>query len=127
MTKVERKARKRIKKLIDKWLGPLGLGWWQRIVFIYSADHPSFEKKNGDEVVMIVNADWRYKAAVVTVNCHKVIEMSKDYLESVFLHEMAHIMLDELNVHNDHEERVCTNLSQVFRWLWLAGAGKLDR
>lgn len=126
MTKVERKAKRRIRKLAKKWMSPLGLRWWERIVFVYSTDHDSFKKDGDGEVVMTVSASWQYKTAVITVNCHLCAQMSKERLESIFLHEMAHILLDELDVHNDHEERVCTNLSQVFRWLWLAGAEKLD-
>ena len=123
--KAVRETRKRIQKLTDKWLTPLGLGWWERLTFLYSTDRDAFEREEG-ETVMIVNPSWEYKTARITVNCFLCAQMPQGHLEGIFLHELAHIILDELDAKNDHEERVCTNLSQIFRWVWLAGAGKLD-
>jgi len=114
---MSKKQRKRIRALADKWLQPLGLLWWG-IEFRHIKDRAGFKRDNGNEALMIVYADWRYMKAVVEVNTEMMKDIDDDELELSFLHEMCHIILDEMDCPDkDHEERVATTMAHAFRWV----------
>ena len=118
MKKTARKRQvKRILKLCEKWLRPLGLLWWERVEFVYFEERESFMHEDGAESVMRTRTMWQYLWAEVEVNLQMCADLADEDLEGAFLHEMAHILVNEMSTGGDgHEERVCSRLAQVFRW-----------
>lgn len=125
MKKKNREAQiQRVRNLIERWGAPLGLRWWSEITWCYhDGDDSSWQRDNGQVVVMITNARWEYLWAVVDVNLAAVAERTDDQLEQDVLHELMHILLAEYKeCHGLHHlERTCTRLAQAFRWVREAG------
>lgn len=127
-TKAFKKQRRRIRKLAEKWLGPLGLKWWT-IEHRYHDDQEAFLKPNGERVLMFVIADWRYRTASIDVNLPIVGERSGKQLEHDYLHELMHVFLNEMRMtcaepaFHEHEERVAHTLADAFLWMQRKGNG----
>lgn len=122
---LKKKARKRqiqrLQALQDKYITALGLRWWHRLEFIYNGNRAEFQDGHADslETTMFTVVDWSRLWAEVHVNLELIALLSDNEIEHVFLHEMAHILIAEMRQGKaHHEERVCTNLAQVFRWLY---------
>jgi hypothetical protein len=123
-----RKDRARILKLKDKWLAPLGLRWWhveichsREPLKVAEADAANGWRKNGECV-----AKWQYLKATVTFNMPAVADMADDDLETLFVHELCHALVNEMRNFGaedgmDHEERVVTALTSAFIWVRAAG------
>lgn len=117
-----KKQRARIRKLAERWIGPLGLKWWT-IEHRYHADQGAFLKDNGDRVLMFVRADWRYRTASIDVNVPLVAERTPSELETDYLHELMHVFLNEMRRtcieadFHEHEERVAHTLADAFLWI----------
>lgn len=117
----------RLLALADKWVKPLGLGWWD-LDFAYARDDyeppDSLSPKERDRSLAYCNVDWRYGHATITWNMPRVAEQTDEKLERAFVHELAHIFLNEMRWardgdadHLDHEERVATTLTKAILWL----------
>lgn len=116
--------RERLKALADKWVGPLGLGWWD-LDFAYARDdyEPKHDNSRHDELANC-RCDWRYGHAMITWNMPLAAEQSDEQLERAFVHELCHIFLNEMRWAReadtdglDHEERVASTLTKAFLWL----------
>jgi predicted oxidoreductase len=118
---MERKAQiARIKALAEKWLKPLGLLWWRKIEFVYYEDRGHFKKEGHTESVMITYASWPYLEAVVEVNLYAIAEADDETLEYYFVHEMVHILTDEIvsgKKREDNVERGVTQIARAFLWV----------
>ncbi len=121
-----KKHRARLRKLAEKWIGPLGLKWWT-IENQFCDDETAFEKPNGDRVLMRVQADWRYRTASISINVPLLAELTDEQLEHDYLHELMHIFLSEMRMTraeadaSDHEERTAQALADAFLWCERAG------
>ena len=123
MTDAEYEAeRQRLLALSEKWINPLGLGWWD-IDLAYARDDysPPGGTKNG--VLAHCDVDWRYGHATITWNMPELLAYPDEKLERAFVHELMHIFLNEMRwtASNDedsidHEERVATTLTKAFLW-----------
>ena len=113
----------RIKELAGRWIKPLGLGWWT-IEHRYR-DDPSYfrNEEKGTSVLMVCHVDWRYRTAAIDVNISLVQERGDEELEKDYVHELAHIFLNEMRMtatesdYADHEERVAQTLADAFIWI----------
>lgn len=117
--------KKRIQKLIKKWVKPLGLGWWY-IDFTYNRDNSdeSLEYKPREvdgkwEWVMVTSCDPAYLRARIICNL-KVVKDLDDYdLEHSFVHELMHIFM--ATIHSPKtimaEETIATQLARAFIWV----------
>ena len=118
-TKGFKRQRRRVRRLADRWVKPLGLSWW-RVDHLYYDRRKRFKTKRG-EVLFYVRADWRYAQAAIDVNLPLVAQMSDEELEEYYVHELSHIFLSEMRPAkgdgDDHEERVATTLAKAFVWL----------
>ena len=113
------KQKKRVKKVVDKWLKPIGLGWW--IVHLkYDT-----ENKDCDEEVANCRVNWPYKEATITFNLSVIENLDDERLNYTVLHEFMHIFVREMRdmgTHEEfsdaikHEERVCTDLANAMMW-----------
>jgi hypothetical protein len=122
------KQKRRIRKLIKKWVKPLGLHWW-RMDFAYRRDAntnhtASYSPKlngNGNQwvVVMDTSADPYYRKGLITVYLPELQDMPDDELEECFLHELMHVFLSPM--HNQkvakEEESVAQSLALAFIWI----------
>ena len=116
--------RQRLLALSEKWIKPLGLGWWD-IELVYARDDyvPPGTTARDDSLANCA-ASWRYGQAVITWNMPKVSAETDKTLERAFIHELCHIFLNEMRWANandadslDHEERVASTLTKAFLWL----------
>jgi len=124
-----KKQRKRVQRLADKWFGPLGLLWWDRIRLVYSTERAGFKGANDTEAVFEVWSAWEYLAADIKVNLKLVATIDDYRLERCFVHECVHILLNEMQAEgadHKHEERTVTRVMQAIFWVRAAAqTGKL--
>lgn len=137
MTDKEYKREKqRIQKLIEKWVRPIGLGWW-RIKFEYEREEPDSREKTayapkvvGDywRSVMVTTCDPNYLRASVVSYLTQTRNIDDEELEETFVHELMHIFLAPMS-HEDHaaeEERVATLLARGFIYMTSKEGGDED-
>ncbi len=116
--------RQRLVALSEKWINPLGLGWWD-ITLAYERDEYTAPGTTArDDSLAYCSASWRYGHAMIHWNMPNVAEQTDAILERAFLHEMMHIYLNEMrwtagndSDSLDHEERVASTLTKAFLWL----------
>src|SRR3990167_11383214 len=90
----EQKAR--LAALAEKWIGPLGLGWWD-ITHAYAREEyraPGTTAR--DDSLAYCKADWRYGHAEITWNMPNLIGYADADLERAYIHELMHIFLNEM-------------------------------
>ena len=123
MTDAEFEAQKaRLIKLIDYWPERLGLRWWH-LTYEYVRDSGDFKKKADNdaesEAIATCDADWKYLHAMIHFNMAGLPERTDEELERIFVHELTHVLLQELQErqnHIAHEERVASMLTNAFIW-----------
>lgn len=117
--------RRRIKKLSDKWVRPIGLGWFKIDIRYY--DSMVGESKTGaaGDCAMEITVNWQYLDATLRVNLDVTSDLSDEELEEAFVHELMHIYVhemrewqneDEESTKLSHEERVVTQLARAMIW-----------
>jgi predicted aminopeptidase len=123
MREKERKRQiKRMRDLVAKWAEPMGLLWWKIDVVYYGGYDEckqlfSDPKSANRETVAITDASWKYLEATIEVNLQRVARMDDDKLEEVVVHELAHVLVNEMREEGDeHEERVVTTVVKALRW-----------
>jgi hypothetical protein len=130
----------RLKKLIDKWVKPIGLGWWN-VQFAYSREPldlgPHIANTGTEQCVAKTHAHWQYLDALIEWNMQRIEEMDDEDLERAFVHELCHVFVNEMRMWGNaemetekadeairHEERVVTQLTNAFLWTRRAGTGE---
>ena len=127
MNDAEFKAqKKRLQALRNRWHNCLGLRWWT-VTHNYERDTLVVNGEMSATTAASCTADWRYLQATVSWNLALVADQTDAGLERIFVHEMMHILLDEMrHFHEEggmnHEERVATTLAQAFLWTRETGA-----
>jgi hypothetical protein len=113
----------RIQALADRWIRPVGLGWWS-IDIDYERGPLEVNDKLEPKTIGATSVDWRYAHACITFNLSNVRDQSDADLERCFVHELMHVFLNEMRWaraddadHIDHEERVASTLTKAFLWL----------
>jgi hypothetical protein len=126
---VKRKAfkreRARVNALAEKWIKPIGLAWWT-IDIRYWASKREWSKEHSKDAAMTCLPDWRYRTATIDVDLQAARRVEDDKLERWFVHELAHVFLDEMcgvpDQHN-HGERVAMTVADALIWARHAGKG----
>lgn len=113
--------KKGIMKVIDKWLTPLGLRWWEvNVVWMDKTQEilDTFDvSSDGNIVAAKVSADWKYGVARVYINLPAFKEIKRWRVERIIVHELVHILVNEMREDGlEHEERVVTGLTKAFIW-----------
>lgn len=118
--------KKRIRKLIKKWVKPIGLDWWTiNFVFERQEKNPyekfDYSPKDINGIwacAMDTRADPYYLTATITCYLPILKNIDDSDLEEYFLHELMHVFLRPM--HNKQtakeEELVATKLAQAFVW-----------
>lgn len=125
--------KKRIEKLIKKWVGPLGLNWWE-LAYIWvrgehdgnnNTDYAPFVdgKTNRWTCIMEVTTDYYYKTATIKFYLETCMGYDDDAIERYFVHELMHIFLKPMHsTKTAHEEElVATHLANAFIWSRIEG------
>lgn len=109
---------KHARKYFAWWSKWLGLNYGKvNLVFV------DYIKDAGDTYINIgvagkCEADWRYQESYVYLALNVLRDMDKHDIELVVVHELMHVMLNEMREEGiDHEERVATNLQKAFFWV----------
>ena len=120
-------CRKRIRYLAERWIRPMGLGWWT-INTYYCRRRKEYAKITGNDPAISAATcltDWRYRTAELYFNCKLMAKLTDAEAEKAFVHELTHIFLDELmhcqDDKDDHLERVATTLADALVWARKAG------
>lgn len=110
-----------IKQAFNKWVERLGLSWWEITVRYY--DDPQeivvrFKSDDDKLVLARTYADWRYGTGTIDVNLPAWGELSDSEIERTVVHELIHILLNEIREGEmHHEERVVTSLTKAVFWV----------
>ena len=129
------KQRQRIIKLRDRWSDNLGLGRWE-ITQVFNRDTEQMKDADNSpdpKALAMTRTRWMYLTATVQWNMQHLDEYSDQELERIYVHEMMHILVNEMRpwIVDDEgkaddmaarvslfaEERVCTQLAQAFLWV----------
>ncbi len=130
--KVFKKHRARCRRYFDWWIPRLGLSVWSIDVLYQRGSDYRREHDASANSAMITYVSWKYLDASIYVNVPRVRHMSDDELERAVVHELAHVLVNELAIggrsdNADHEERVVSSLARAFTWVRKAardGAGR---
>lgn len=119
MTADERAAqRERVERLARSWITALGLGYWNIQHAYYGEQKRDRSSRHEGEALMTAKPDWRYLTATIDINLELLPQVSDAELELHYVHELAHVFLDEMREKDPaHEERVATSLARGFIWL----------
>jgi hypothetical protein len=128
-----RQQKARIIALTKKWITPLGLRWW-KVEIVYSRDGLDQPEDENRCLIAQTTVDWHYLLATITFDMRQLGDQSDAELESYFVHECCHILVNEMRMwageemsrdkHEEvikHEERVVTMLTKAFLWTRQAG------
>lgn len=130
-----KEQKRRLLKLVDRWITPLGLRWW-KVDIVYSRESLSTErhKEDGHICQATTQVDWEYINATITFDIQAISLLKDEELESIFVHECCHILVHEMRMWAlpemsqgkldeamKHEERVVTQLAKAFLWTREAG------
>ena len=109
----EGRAKRRVASLWARWKHLVD-GWDVRVV--YSPGEFTLGEESGDAVAMTL-AEWPYLRATVAFNLALAALESDEDLENTVVHEMCHVLVQEMQVfgrYMGHEERVCSSLARAF-------------
>lgn len=137
MTDAEYKTQcRRIDKLAKKWIGPMGLAFWDIDVICQREEFPVHN--DGTQALATSAARWQYLHGTITFSAPGNETRSDDQLENTFVHELCHVLVNEMRMwateemaadKNDegmhHEERVVSQMTAAF--LGTRAAGKQDK
>ena len=115
-------ARKLIRKYVNKWVTPMGLGWWNVDVYYHMNKKEArkyFKTKKREWMVLgRTLSEWEYRTAAVHFNTHALSSCSATEIEKTVVHELVHILVCEMReVTRKHEEAVVVGLERAFQWV----------
>lgn len=132
--------RAHITSIFNQWRRLTGVSW-DNITLLWNREHFNPETDgHPSHCVATCAADWRYLDATITFSVPKLLDYFQpdpkrpsqlipkdpDEVRYIVIHELMHILLNELRVSNDsqaatqlsHEERVATRLARAFAHTW---------
>ncbi len=100
----------RLQTLCERWVDKLTPGW--RVSVICEPRRRQFWRGRNCQVLMSTACDWRYLEATITANVKACAELSDHELERTFIHELIHLLVNELaGQDSDHEEHAVSLLT----------------
>lgn len=119
----------RIVALERRWIEPLGLAAWKLNTEFVRGDFTS-DGQPAPNTLATASTQSKYMLATISWNMPVVADHSDRELERIFLHEMMHVLVNEMRPARQdnevnhalseedawHEERVCTMLGNAFLW-----------
>lgn len=84
-----KKEKERVRKLITKWQGPMGLRWF-KVDLEFTRD----PAPDGTHTQAMTNmASWRYHEFTITFYIPDTMHLSDEDLENTIIHELTHCLL----------------------------------
>jgi len=123
--------RKKILKILDKWVRPMGLGWYS-ISYTWKREHPDNGIGASTEYDL-----WMYKKITINFDMPILSTISGKELENTVVHELCHILTAPLanNMHladsedekyrRDLIEQTTESLCDCIKWV--RQTGKKDK
>lgn len=108
-----------LKEAFAAWIPALGLAWWDITIRYYDDPTEVVNRFHNNTGVLraTCTTDWRYGEACIDVNLTGFQEMTPEQIERTALHELCHILVNEMREGElHHEERVVTALTKAFFW-----------
>lgn len=121
---------RRLRALSRKWILPLGLGsWWTKIHMVYSRE--KLVSKKDAPIYARTWADHRYLEAQITFSLPDCVRLNDDDLETVFVHELAHLPVCRMArmkpAPKDIDDKLEETVVQIARMIvWARKAGRGD-
>lgn len=120
-----REQKRRVKRYIDKWLKPLGMGW-------HRIDLEWDRERNNDlpDEAAVTSWMWQYRTANITFRLPVIKELNEEKLENVVVHEFSHILTGAMvqNQPEDNKQLMEYSTENVARALiWAREAGRKDK
>lgn len=117
------RAKKRIRKYVDKWRNLLGLWNWSGLL------HWSNKRKTIEdhdlEALADVHSNWEYLNYDITFYLPCFIKTTERDIERCVMHEMMHIVVHEMRGRGiKHEERVVSHLTNALERVFQEGQKK---
>lgn len=106
-----------VKTYFDKWQKRLGLGWWDIDIAWVETEKEIAAHFDDSDTSAFVNIDWPRGDAILYIRVPHFKYMAEDRVEKIVLHELCHILVNEMREGEmHHEERVVTGLTKAFLW-----------
>lgn len=118
-----RRQKKRLERLVRKWVRPIGLGWF-RVRVNYWRDGIEAEREaSGFVAVAQTRGHWEYLDFTIDWDMREVAGVDDDELEYMFVHELAHVLIAEAvdGEGGKHIERTATLVAKALIWAREAG------
>ncbi len=110
----------RVMALSDRWLTLLGLYYWEVTHCWHRGVIDDCEEITPTALARCW-VKWEYLTASIHWNLVEVEAHTDAQLETIFVHECVHVILNELRHETDdwllHEERVAQMLAKAFIWV----------
>lgn len=104
-----------LRKYTIKWKQYLFLGSWKidwNIRDYLSGEDSSYH------IVGRCESKWQYFTASLDFSYVQMKDMPEDEIEKVVIHELLHVVLNEMREDGiDHEERVTSHLAMIIDWM----------
>lgn len=113
-----RDTKRRIMKIFDSWRLNMGLRHWE-------VTTEFVREPQEDRVAGRAHVRWEYQLATLEFFCAELLPLSDRNLEEIIVHEMVHILVNEMRefakdtesaAQMKHEERVTTILTNALIW-----------
>lgn len=98
----------KVEGLITLWKPFFGIENWRVNIHFYRGAIPGNEDAAG-----CCHSLWEYLDATLEFNLAELAENDDEQLESVVVHELLHIIVDELKTKKGSPERVVSHLSRI--------------
>lgn len=134
-----RAVQRKMEKLVDKWVGPLGLKGIWRITCRYRDSYfdPDTDGQ-GRGATAYVTPQWEYMQSEICFSIPSCAEAGEEMMDRIVVHELCHILVNQMREfqHYDgenfelvrgHEESVVTNLARAFMRTRDAGSAEGKR
>lgn len=106
------REKERVLTLSRHWRDLLGLSRWEITYAFFLENIP-----HDDDATMTCSVRWPYQTAYIRVNCSATEDMDDEHLETVFVHEMGHILVNQMRPDDGpctpDEERVVTMIADA--------------
>lgn len=117
------KQKKRIKKLVEKWHDPMGMGW-----FHIDMNWDRARKDDVPNTAARTVSSWQYRNADITWYLPACADNDDDFMENIVVHEFVHILIAPLALVDKEtdlplqHEYATECVARAMRWVREAGA-----
>lgn len=115
MTKKQKRAMKRIKKVVEDWKWIVTRYGWQFDVYYCRADEYPDEVSEGG--TGIVYSQFQYLEGSIYFNLDKMKRFDERRIEDIVVHELVHLLLRPLQESEDNVEYTTQSVARVLLML----------